>query len=147
MPHGAGWLSFKPHHVTLADCTGSNHYSAGTTAGELPRGTDVKSVVPNERPQHVGIVGEVILTESRHHASRIGQGHADPRRIADRKCATDPTVLDGPGIVSANDHVHAEPPLVEAALRLKPAQFPESGRRQHGHGEQVERTNQQERGT
>jgi len=75
------------------------------------------------------------LGERRHHASRIGQGHAESYRIPDRQLVVDPVVLDEPTFFGVDDHVHPESPLVEAALRLKLAQLLKSGRSQDRHRE------------
>jgi hypothetical protein len=94
-------------------------------------------VVASERPEDLGVLGQIILGECRHHASRIGQGHAESYRLTDRELLADPNVLDEAIFLGVDDHVHPEPPLVEAALRLKLAQLLKCGCSQDGHWEQV----------
>jgi hypothetical protein len=67
------------------------------------------------------------LGERRHHASRIGQGHAESYRLTDRELEAHPIVLDEPTFLGVDYHIHPEPPLVEAALGPKLAQLLESG--------------------
>ena len=72
------------------------------------------------------------------HATRIRQGHADLYVVADRERATEPLVLDEATRGGIDDHVHAEPPGVEAALWFELAQLVQGRRREDAEREEVE---------
>jgi hypothetical protein len=95
-------------------------------------GAKLNPIVPSERPEDVGVLGEFVLDVRCHYASGIGRGHAEPYRITDRELAADPIILVEPGTFGGDDHVHPEPALVEAALGPQLAQLFEGGRRQDG---------------
>ena len=45
--------------------------------------------------------------------------NCDPHLVADRELAPEPLVFDEPGLRGVDEHVHAEPAGVKAALRLE----------------------------
>jgi hypothetical protein len=51
-------------------------YSVHARTGEQTGTADLDSVVLGERPEYLGVLREFLLGKRRHHASRIGQGHA-----------------------------------------------------------------------
>ena len=61
-----------------------------------------------QRPQYVAILGEIILSEYRHYAARIGHDIVEPHRVTDGKRATDLIVLNKPSFIGADDHVHTK---------------------------------------
>ena len=107
------------------------------TGAGIERTHDVDPVVP-ERLKDPGVAGKVLLGQARHHTTRVGQGHSDPHVVADGERAPHPLVLDEPALGGVDDHVHAEPARVEAALRLELAELLEAGRREHAEREEVE---------
>src|SRR5215212_84547 len=127
----------KGHAVTYSHRSRRVDHGVRARTGEPTGTTDLDSVVPSERPEDLGVLGEILLGERRHHASRIGQGHAESYRLPDRELEAYPIVLNEPTFFGVDDHVHPEPPLVEAALGPKLAQLLEGRYRQDRHGEQV----------
>src|SRR5918994_7702416 len=126
------------HAVTHSYRSRRFDYGVHARTGEQTGTADLDSVVLSERPEDLGVLGELLLSERRHHASRIGQGHAESYRTPDRELVVDPVVLDKATFFGVDNHVHTEPPLVEAALGPKLAQLLEGGCRQDGHWEQVQ---------
>ena len=137
-------------HLSDRSCSGEGHLITGAhrswrfdhgihaRTGE-PTGTRSSDpVVAGERAQDVAVLGQLLLSQRRHHAAWIGEGHAEPYGVADGELAADPIVLHEPGFFGVNDDVHAEPALIEPALGLEFTQLLERGRRQDGHREQVE---------
>src|SRR4029450_9990558 len=61
----------------------------------------------------------------------IWQGHADLYVVADRERTTEPLVLDEATRRGIDDHVHAEPPGIEAALWFEFAQPIQGCRREY----------------
>src|SRR2546428_9155925 len=59
---------------------------------------------------------------------------------------TDPVVLDESKSLGINDHVHAEPALIEASLGLKVAELRECRRRQNRQGKHIEERTDGNRG-
>ena len=132
---GEGYAVIYSHRSRRFD------YGVHARTGKQTGSADLDSVVLSERPEDPGVLGELLLGEGRHHAPRIGQGHAESYRLTDRELEADPIVLDEAIFFGIDYHVHPEPPLVEAALGLKLAQLLEGGCSQDGHREEVhERT-------
>src|SRR6185295_11115540 len=104
---------------------GRNRVDAGTG---IERTADVEPVVLGEGPEDPGVSRKVGLGEARHDATRIRNRNADLYVVAERERAPDPLVLDEAVGGRIDDHVHAEAPDVEAALRLDLPQ-PVQGRR------------------
>lgn len=119
--------------------SGRLDYGVCAGAGEQARTADRDPVMPSEGAQDVAVFKEFVLSEGRHHASRIGKGHAESYHVTNGELMTDPTVLDEPILFGGDDQVHPEPALVELALRSKLGQSLEGGRRQDGYRKQVEK--------
>ena len=128
----------KGHPITYSHRSRRLYYGVHARTGEQTGTANLDSVVLSERPEDIGVLGELFLGERRHHASRVGQGYAESYRLTDRELEADPIVLDVPTFFDVDDHVHPESTLVEAALGLKLAQLLEGGCRQDGHREQVQ---------
>src|SRR5215216_3585182 len=108
--------------VVLADrarrlCDGV-HPSAG-----VERTRNVDPVVAGEGLEDLGVPRKVLLRKARHAATRIWQGHAELYVVADGERATEPSVLHKSALWGIDDHVHAEPADVEAALWFKLAKL------------------------
>src|SRR5215207_5996423 len=134
------------HPVTYSHRSRRFDYGVHARTGEQTGTADLDSVVASERPEDLGVLGELLLGERRHHAPRIGQGHAESYRLTDRELEADPIVLDEAIFFGVDDNVHPEAPLVEAALGPKLAQLLEGGRRQDGHRKQVHKRTGGQRG-
>src|SRR5215210_2667576 len=101
--------------VVLADC--ARRLRDGVDPGaRVERTRDVDPVVAGESLEDFGVPRKVRLRKARHGATRIWQRHAELYVVADGKRATEAPVLDGSTLGGIDDHVHAEPADVEAAL-------------------------------
>src|SRR6266508_4038666 len=88
----------------------------------VERTRDVDPVVLGEGLEDPGVLRKVLLREARHDATRVWQGHANLHVVTDRERPTEPLVLNEPMRWGLDNHVHAEPARVEAALWLEFAQ-------------------------
>jgi hypothetical protein len=132
--------------VADSHLSGRLDYGVCTGAGKQARIADRDPVMPSEGAQDIAVFWEFVLSEGRHHASRIGKGHAKSYYVTNGEFMTDPTVLDEPILFGGDDQVHPEPALVESALRSKLGQSLEGGRRQDGYRKQVEKQTDGHRG-
>ena len=121
------------HAVTYSQRSRHFDYGVHARTGEQTGTANLDSVVASERPEDLGVLGELLLGKCRHYAPRIGQGHAKSYRIPDRELLSDPIVLDEATFLGVDDHIHPESSLVEAALGPKLAQLLKGGCRQDGH--------------
>src|SRR3712207_9516804 len=80
------------HAVTYSQRSRRFDYGVHARTGEQTGPADLDSVVPSERPEDLGVLWELLLGERSHHASRIGQGHAESYRLTDRAFEADPVV-------------------------------------------------------
>src|SRR5215216_5981105 len=125
--------------VVLADC--ARLLRDGVDAGaRVERTRDVDPVVAGEGLEDLGAPRGASLRKARHAATRIWQGHAELHVVADGERATEPPVLHESTLGGIDDHVHAEPADVEAALWFEVAQLVQ-GRS----GEDAERVEVEER--
>src|SRR5215216_3936870 len=125
--------------VVFADC--ACRLRDGVDAGaRVERTRDVDPVVAGEGLEDFGVPRKVLLRKARHAATRIWQGHSELYVVADGERATEPPVLDESTLGGIDDHVHAEPADVEAALWFEVAQLVQ-GRS----GEDAERVEVEER--
>src|SRR5207249_6853234 len=88
----------------------------------------------------------IFLCKGRHHTSGIEEGHVDSCPITKSKLTTDQAVLDEPRPVSFDDHIHAEPARLEAALGPDLVQPRQGGRGHHGKGKNIEEGTDGDRG-
>src|ERR687898_2371818 len=101
--------------VVLADCACRLRDGVDTGA-RVERTRNVDPVVAGEGLEDLGVPREVLLRKARHAATRIWQGHGELYVVADGERATEPSVLHESTLGGIDDHVHAEPADVEAAL-------------------------------
>src|ERR687898_540674 len=125
--------------VVLADRARRLRDGVDPGAG-VKRSGDVDPVVAGEGLEDFRIPRKVRLRKTRHAATRIWQGHGELYVVADGERATEPLVLHESTLGAIDDHVHAEPADVEAALRFEVAQLVQ-GRS----GEDAERVEVEER--
>src|SRR5215216_1547148 len=108
--------------VVFVDC--ARRLRDGVDAGaRVERTRDVDPVVAGEGLEDLGVPRKVLLRKARHAATRIWQRHGELYVVADGERATEPAVLHKSALWGIDDHVHAEPADVEAALWFKLAKL------------------------
>jgi hypothetical protein len=115
--------------VTSSYGSRRSDHGVHASAGELTEVADWPPIVVHECPQNIGILGEIFLCKGRHHTPGIEERHVEPCPMPQPEVMTDLVVLDKPRPSGADDHVHAEPARLEAALGPKLVQPRERGRR------------------
>jgi hypothetical protein len=96
------------HQVTYSHRSRPFDYGVHARTGEQTGSANLDSVVLRERPEDLGVLGELLLGERRHHASRIGQGHAESYRVPDRDATRSRTGMGNQGNFVRSQRVHDE---------------------------------------
>src|SRR4029453_12077569 len=88
---------------------------------------DIHSIVLGSSPEDAGVLGQVTLRQGDHHAALAWFGDGQPDGAADGQGAAEPVVLhEALAFFWGRDHdVGAEPPGLEAPLRVQGPQTPE----------------------
>src|SRR5215217_3641925 len=108
--------------VVFVDCARRLRDGVDPSAG-VERTRDVDPVVAGEGLEDLGVPRKVLLRKARHAATRIWQRHGELYVVADGERATQPPVLHESTPGGIDDHVHAEPADVEAALWFEVAEL------------------------